>query len=798
MKTPLGWLNEYVDIDVDVDVTALSDALTLSGTKVESFEELGEGITNVVIGKIVKLEKHPDADSLQVAQVDIGKEETIQLITRATNVFEGAIIPVALVGANLAGDLKIKKGNLRGLPSEGMMCSINEINITKEQYPDADEDGIFILDDSFVIGMDAKEALGLDEIILDYEITPNRGDCLSMLGIAREAAATIEKDFTPPVIEVKEENGRNAKEFIDVDIEATDLCHRYIARVVTDVEIGPSPKWMRERLHAAGVRPLNNIVDITNYVMLEYGQPMHAFDIRDINDSRIIVRKARKGEKITTLDEQERELQEGSLVISDNTRAIAVAGVMGGLNSEVKDDTTTVVFESACFDGASVRSTGQKIGIRSESSMRFEKGIDAERCFDAVNRAVQLVEMLGIGKVCKGMVDNYPVKEVQKTIKFDCDKINKFLGTDLDKQYMIDVLNRVEIVVDDNDIATVPYFRNDVEILADLAEEVARFYDYNNIEATLPKSNSTELATKTYEQIVEDKITDTLISFGLSETYTFSFTSPKVFDMLGIGEDSELRNTVKILNPLGEDYSIMRTTTVPEMLKLIAYNYNRQIPEGDFFESARIYLPTGGELPEERKMITIGCYGDDNVDFFHLKGIVEDLFDVLKVKRYKFRPVTDVDGFHPGRTANITIANEYVGTIGEIAPFAIDKFGAPKRVYICTLETAKIIKASSLDISYKQLPKFPATVRDLAIVVNENILVGDLEDTIKAKGSNLLESVTLFDIFRGKQILEGKKSVAFSLSFRNNDKTITEEEVNVVMDKIQKELNNKFEAEIRS
>ena len=795
MKAPIDWLRDYVDINVSAKEFA--DAMTMSGSKVEGIEVQGEEITKVVVGKILSVEKHPDADKLQVTKVDVGSE-VIQIVTGAQNISVGDYIPVALVGSTLPGDKKISKGQLRGIESYGMMCSIEELGLTRDDCPDAPEDGIYILPKEEELGKDIKEVLGLNQEIVEFEITSNRQDCLSIIGLAREAAVTLKTEFKKPGINLKEE-GDDVAQYISVEVKDTELCPRFAARVVKDVKIGPSPKWMRDRLKAAGVRPINNIVDITNYVMLEYGQPMHAYDINDIKGNKIIVRRAFDGETIRTLDDQDREIDPSMLVIADEERAVGVAGVMGGANSEIKDDTKTIVFEAANFNGTSVRLTAKKLGMRTEASGRFEKGLDPENVEAAINRAVQLVEELGIGTVCKGMIDCYPKKKEQRTINLRVDKINSFLGTNIPKEEMAGILKALEFEVDENNMTVkVPSFRDDVEREADIAEEIARFYGYNNIEATLLSGKAATLGRKTYKQIIEDLIKETMIACGLSEAYTFSFTSPKVFDKLNLPADSELRKAIVISNPLGEDYSIMRTTTIPDMLGVISTNYNRRIEEARLFEMSRVYIPQSlpiNELPQEKAVLTLGMYGE--LDFYDMKGVAEELFERLGIENYEILPEKNNVVFHPGRTAVINIDGEYAGIIGEIHPEVAEKFECPERTYIGVIEIETLVNKASMDCEYKGLPKYPAVTRDIAMLVKDEVLVKEIEDIIKQRAGKILESVKLFDVYKGKQVPEGMKSVAYSITFRASDRTLTDEEVGKAMTKILDGLKRNLGAELR-
>jgi phenylalanyl-tRNA synthetase beta chain len=795
MKAPINWLRDYVDINASPKEYA--DAMTMSGSKVEGIEVQGEGTINVVVGRIISLEKHPNADRLQISKVDVGSE-TIQIVTGAQNISVGDSIPIALHGSTLPGGVKITKGKLRGVESNGMMCSIQELGLTKNDYPEAAEDGIFILKDGLTPGMDIKEALGLNDIIVDFEITSNRPDCLSIIGLARESAATLKSEFKKPSITFKEEDDEASK-YATVEVKDADLCPRYAARIVKDVKIEPSPEWMRHKLKAAGVRPINNIVDITNYVMLEYGQPMHAFDLEYLHGHKIIVRRAYEGEIIKTLDDQERKLDTSTLVIADADRAVAVAGVMGGANSEITDNTKTILFESAVFNGISVRLTSKKLGLRTEASSRFEKGLDPENAADAVNRACQLVEQLGAGKVCKGMLDCYASKPEIRVINFRPDKINEFLGTSVETEEMISIFKALEFEVDDKNMKVkIPSFRSDVEGEADLAEEVARFYGYNKIEATLLAGKAATLGRKSFKQKIEDTVKNTMIACGLSEIYTYSFTSPKVLDSINLPADSELRKAVVITNPLGEDYSIMRTTTIPEMLEVLSRNYNRRIDEARLFELSPVYLPKElpvASLPDEKLMLTVGMYG--KVDFYDLKGVIEELMSVLRIDDYSFEPERNNTTFHPGRTAKLLINGTWAGIFGEIHPEVIGKFEGPERTYIGVLDVKTLIGAASVKAKYKPLPKFPAVTRDIAMLVRDEILVKQIEDVIKQHSGKILENVKLFDVYKGKQVEEGMKSIAYSITFRANDRTLKDEEVNKAMEKIVESLRVKLDAKLR-
>lgn len=792
MKAPISWLKDYVDINVDMK--KLAHLVTISGSKVEAIDDLGKSIDKVVVGRIVSMEPHPDADRLKITQVDVGKE-VIQIVTGAPNVSTGDYIPVALVGAQLPGGV-IKETKLRGVESYGMMCSIEELNLTHDYLPDAPKDGVYIFNNEPELGMDVKEVLGLEPVI-EFEITSNRPDCFSIVGLARETAVTLGTDFKKPEITVKEEGEGKASDFVSVSIRNSELCSRYAARTVTDVNIQPSPEWMQRRLAAAGMRPINNIVDITNYVMLEMGQPMHAFDLKCVDGGNIIVRSAQDGETITTLDGQKRKLDSSMLVIADENKPVAIAGVMGGANSEVTSESKMILLESATFNGTSVRLTSKKVGIRSEASNRFEKGLDSENVIKALDRCAQLIEQLGAGRVIPGIVDCYPVKPEPVKVQINDVEINRLLGTNIDKEWMFELFEKLEFDVDrDSMMLTIPTFRPDVRVMADLAEEVARFYDYNNIKPTLLSGATSTIGKKNHNQKMEDLIAQLMLSLGLFETYSFSFTSPKVWDRMRLPEEHIFRDAVVITNPLGEDFSIMRTTTIPEMLGIIKTNYNRKVEEGGFFEISYVYKPIKEQLlPEERKVLTIGLYG--NVDFYYLKGIVEQLFAQMNITNADYSPEKNHPSYHPGRCARVSLGNTDIGYIGEIHPEVASNFECPKRTYIAVLDISHMIENSNMVKEYSGLPKYPAIGRDIALIVDEGVLVKDIEAVIKQRGGKILEQIKLFDVYKGEQVPEGMKSVAYTLTFRSMDRTLVDEEVNKTMSKILHGLKTNLNATLR-
>ncbi len=795
MNIPISWLKEYVNLDCDLKT--FEDKMTMSGSKVEMTVQKCKEIEGVVVGKIVSIEKHPDADKLVVTKVDIGKSENIQIVTGATNVFVGAYVPIATDGSTIHGGVKIKKGKLRGELSQGMMCSIEELGYTRQDYPEAPENGIYIFEKEYDLGSDVVPILELAEDIVEFEITSNRPDCFSVIGIAREAAATFDKQLKYPDATVKEEAEGDIDSMISVEIENPELCPRYIARVVKNVKIEPSPQWLRHRLTSSGIRPINNIVDITNYVMLELGQPMHAFDIDNIDERKIIVRNAKEGETFTTLDGVERKLDPSMTVISDCNKAVAIAGVMGGENSKVTENATAILFESANFNGTNIRLTSKKLGLRTDSSSKYEKGIDPNLALEAVNRAVHLVEKLGYGEVVKGMVDCYPNKRDSWKVEYSPERINKFLGTNLSENDIINYLKRVEIVAENN-VATIPTFRPDIEMEADILEEVARLYGYDNITPTLATGTPT-VGKKSHKQIIEDIIKNTMISFGLCEALNYSFESPKVFDKLNIPKDSDLRNTVNIINPLGEDFSIMRTTTLNGILQSLSINYNRRNSQAWLFEMGKIYLPKSlplNELPNEIEMLTIGMFG--NADFYDLKGIIEGLLKTLGINNEEYIAEKELPFMHPGRCAKIFIDNQEIGFLGELYPAVTENYEIGEKVYVASINASILYEKASLEKLFKPLPKYPSVQRDIAMLIKEEIPVKSIENAIKEKGGKILVDVKLFDVYKGKQIQEGYKSVAYTLNFRAEDRTLKDDEVQAVINKILENLETKLCVQLRS
>lgn len=797
MNTSLSWIKAYVP-DLDVTAQEYTDAMTLAGTKVEGYEALDADLDKIVIGQIDKIEKHPDADKLIICQVNVG-EETVQIVTGANNVKEGDKVPVVLdggrvagghePGSRVAGGVKIKKGKLRGIESRGMMCSIEELGSNRDMYPEAPEEGIYIFPEDAKVGADAVEALGLNDVVFEYEITSNRVDCFSVVGIAREAAATFGKEFHPPVV-TETGNSEDVNDYIKVTVEDQELCPRYCARVVKNIKIGPSPKWMQRRLASVGIRPINNLVDITNYVMEEYGQPMHAYDLDTIANHEIIVRTAREGEKFTTLDGQERQMDETVLMICDGERSVGIAGIMGGENSMITDDVKTMLFEAACFDGTNIRKSSKKVGLRTDASGKFEKGLDPNNAQAAIDRACQLVEEMGAGEVIGGMVDVYGKRKEPVRVPFDQDEINRLLGTEISKEEMIGYFRKIGLEYDDaaNEVIA-PTFRHDLFRMADLAEEVARFYGYDNIPTTLPRGEATT-GKLSFKLRVEEIARDIAEFCGFSQGMTYSFESPKVFDKLRIPEDSPLRRAVEIMNPLGEDYSIMRTTSLNGMLTSLATNYNRRNKKVRLYELGNIYLPKTlplTELPEERMQFTLGMYGEG--DFFNMKGVVEEFFEKVGMQgKETYDPNSGKPYLHPGRQANIIYDGTVVGYLGEVHPDIADAYEIGTKAYIAVLDMPEIVERASFDRKYTGIARFPAVTRDISMVMPKEVLAGQVEEVIEKKGGAYLESYALFDLYEGAQIKEGCKSMAYSIVFRAKDKTLEDAEVSEAMGRILKAL----------
>lgn len=793
MNTALSWIKAYVP-DLECTAQEYTDAMTLSGTKVEGYEKLDKNLEKIVVGQIKTIEPHPNADKLIVCQVDVGNE-MIQIVTGAPNVKEGDKVPVVLDGGKVAGGhdgsplpengIKIKKGKLRGVESFGMMCSIEELGSSKEMYPDAPENGIYILKEDAPVGADAVEVLGLHDVVFEYEITSNRVDCYSVLGIAREAAATFRKEFKAPEVKMTG-NEEDIHDYLSVEVRDDELCPRYCARMVKNIKLGPSPEWMQRRLAASGIRPINNIVDITNYVMEEYGQPMHAFDYDLLAKHQIIVQRAGDKEQFQTLDGQMRTLDSSMLMICDGEKSVGIAGIMGGENSKITDDVQTMVFEAACFDGTNIRLSAKKLGLRTDASGKFEKGLDPNNAEEAVNRACQLIEELGCGEVVGGMIDHYPVKKEEKRVVFDPESINALLGTNLSKEQMLSYFEPLELKYDKEvEELIIPTFRQDIECGADVAEEVARFFGYDNIPTTLPSGEATT-GKLSFKLRIEEVAKDIAEFCGFSQAMTYSFESPKVFDKLLMPKDSKLRETVTIMNPLGEDYSIMRTTPLNGMLTSLSTNYNRRNKNVRLYEIGNIYLPKAlpvTELPEERTQFTLGMYGEG--DFFTMKGVVEEFFDKVGLhEKISYDPNAGRSFLHPGRQANIVYRGNVVGYLGEIHPAVTDNYAIGERVYIAVIDMPFVVEYASFDRKYTGIAKYPAVTRDISMLMKKEILVGQVEEIIEKKGGKLVESYHLFDLYEGSQIEEGYKSVAYSIVFRAADHTLEEKEVSAAMEKI--------------
>ncbi len=796
MNLSKNWLADFVDVS-DISTKDYCDRMTDTGSKVECFEELGADIENVVVAKILKITPHENSDHLLVCQVDIGSK-TVQIVTGAQNVFEGAIVPAAIPVAKLPGNVTIKSGKLRGVESDGMLCSMGELELTEHDMPNKEANGILILDEEYAdkIGMDIRDALMLKDTVVEFEITSNRPDCLSVIGLARESAVSFGREFKKPLPKVNCANdGDKIDNYLSVQISAPDLCQRYMARVVKNVKIQPSPLWLRMRLRASGVRPINNIVDITNYVMLEYGQPMHAFDYTCLDGSAINVRRAAEGECFVSLDDQEHKLDSSMLVIADGKKAVALAGIMGGANSEITDKTATVVFESACFLGTSVRVTAKKNGMRTESSARYEKGLDAENCYFGLERACELIELLGAGEVVNGIINVYPDKKPLTELNFKPDVINKFLGTDISAEQMKSILEALEFEVKDNTIIA-PSFRADIGCMNDVAEEIARIYGYNNIQSSSIKGSTTQ-GGRTPKQKFEVSVENAMCGMGLNQIQTFSFISPKYYDKIRLEKDSTLRNSVVISNPLGEDTSVMRTIALPSMLEVLARNYNFNNTNVKLFEIATVYIPTTPDkLPDERKMLCMGMYG--GCDFYTVKGICENILKLADIKDYTVTACSDNVSFHPGRCATVSIGKKVIGVFGEVHPLVLKNYDIDTPVYTAELDFDTIFELMNSNKVYTPLPKYPATTRDFSFVCDEALEVGTIFAVAKKAGGKLVEDVALFDIYRGPQVGENKKSVSIRVTLRASDRTLTVEEAEKAGAKILKALEAELGITLRA
>ncbi|MFO7152876.1 MAG: phenylalanine--tRNA ligase subunit beta [Bacillota bacterium] len=799
MRVPMKWLREFVDYKGSAEEFA--EKLTMSGSSVEAVEYVGRDIKNVVIGEVLEVKKHPQAEKLLVTRVNTGNR-VLTIITGAQNIKEGDKVVVALPGATIEGGKEIKVQNLRGIESEGMLCSARELGLDDHGLPEDMKNGLLVLPKDAPVGKDIKEYIDLEDAVVEFELTPNRGDCFSIIGIAREASATFDIPLKAPfsiTAERRQINEIPGK--VRVTVEAPDLCRRYIARIIEDVKIEPSPLWMQRRLQLCGIRPINNIVDITNYVMLELGQPLHAFDYDKLAGSSIIVRRGKKGEKLITLDGKEREITEDTLVIADEKGPVALAGVMGGENSEVTESTRTVLLESANFLGSNIRRTAKRLGARTDASMRYEKGIDPNLAEIAAERACELVEKLGAGRVVKEYADVYPEPVLPKKLELRVEKINELLGTDISKECMVDILRRLGMGTEDEGGRTfvvVPTYRLDIAQLADIAEEIARIYGYDNLPSTLP-GHITTLGLLNEGQKLEDEIKATLTDLGFSEIYTYSFISPSAFDRLKAPMGHEVRRAVKLMNPLGEDHSVMRTTLLEGILQVVKFNLNQKQERIRIFEVGKVFLPKAlplTELPNERKVLGLALC-DEKQDFYHLKEAVEVLFSKLKIKNYRFEPDLHF-ALHPGRTARISVDGQVLGHMGEIHPDVMENYDIQdERIYVAELDLELLIDRAAKEIKYQPLPKFPAAERDVALVVKEDVAAGSIMEAMEELGGELLEKVELFDIYRGEQIPKGCKSLAFSLTYRAKDRTLTDEEINEMHAKIVQEVINRFEGRLR-
>ena len=807
MNSALSWIKAYVP-ELECTDQEYFDRMTLTGTKVEGYTKLDKNLEKIVVGKILKIEKHPDADKLIVCQVDVGSEN-IQIVTGAPNVNEGDMVPVVLDGGKVAGGhdggplpedgISIKSGKLRGVESFGMMCSIEELGSDRNYYPEAPEYGIYIFNNTDLKpGDDAVAALGLHDTVFEYEITSNRVDCYSILGIAREVAATFDKPFVPPVVK-ETGNGEDVNDMVKVEVEAPDLCTRYCARVVKNIKIAESPEWMKRRLAASGIRPINNIVDITNYVMEEYGQPMHAFDLDQVSGNKIVVKRAKDGDKFVTLDGQERTLDKDVLMICDAEKEIGIAGIMGGENSKITDDVKTMLFEAATFNGPNIRKSAKRLGLRTDASGKFEKGLDPKNALDAINRACQLIEELGAGEVVGGVVDVCAGLKDEVELEFKPEKYNKLLGTDVSKEQMLEIFKKLDIVYKpESNMLHIPSFRQDLLGQADIAEEVARFYGYDKIPTTLPGGEGME-GRLAYPMQIEAIAREAAERCGFSQAMFYSFESPKVFDKLLVPEDDKLRQAISISNPLGEDFSIMRTTTLNGMLTSLSLNFNRRNKDVRLYELGNIYVPKElplTELPDERMQFTLGFYGDG--DFFSLKGAVETFLKLVGMKKeVEYDPNGDLSFLHPGRQAVMSYDGTVIGYLGEVHPKVCSNYNMKCRAYVAVLDMPAIVPLTGFEHKFEGIAKFPAVTRDISMVVPKGVLAGDIEKMIRQRGGKILENIKLFDLYEGDQVKAGHKSIAYSLSFRHKEKTLSDDEVNASMKKILNGLES-MKIELRS
>ncbi|MDR7870387.1 MAG: phenylalanine--tRNA ligase subunit beta [Tissierellaceae bacterium] len=797
MLLPVKWLKDY--IKTDKTGRELADGLTLSGSHVESIYSLNKGAENVVVGKILTIENHPNADKLVICKIDIG-EKVINIVTGAPNVSEGIYVPVALVGAKLPGDVVINKSDFRGVESEGMLCSLKELGYNDNVISKYTKDGIFIFNEEQELGSDVVDILGLNDEVIEFEITPNRPDCLSIIGMAREASATFNIPIEEPKISINHEEDHISNYLESIEIESEN-CPRYYAKVIKDVKIQESPLWLQTKLMEAGMRPINNIVDITNFVMLEYGEPLHAFDVSTLEGNRIIVRQAKEGETLVTLDNVERKLSESDLVIADTKNPVAIAGVMGGLDSEITDKTTAVLFEGANFNPKSVRLTAKKFGLRSEASNRFEKGIDPNLGSLAVDRACQLVEQIGAGVVVNSSIDIYKDVKKERIVTLRPERANMLLGLNISEEAMLDYLNSLGLKSELKDgliYATIPTYRLDLNIEADLIEEIGRLYGFHNIESK-PLTGVLTRGLKPYNKVLEDKAKAILVGLGYNEVMTYSFISPKAYNKINLPEDSKLREYIRLINPLGEDYSVMRTTLIPTMMELLARNYKRSVESVYAFEIGNTFIPSSNSadnLPSEKKVLSIGFYGKD--DFYYLKESIETLLNRLGIFGIEYIREENNPTFHPGRTAKMLLNGSDLGIFGETHMDVCENYEIDERVYIAQLDFEKIVELADFDKKYKTLPKYPSMSRDIALIVDEDVLFGDIKKIVLKHGGDLVDNVEIFDIYRGNQIPEGKKSIAFSILYRSHERTLTDNEVNQIQDLIISDLENNLGGELRS
>lgn len=800
MLVPVKWMKDYVNID-GIEIRELADKLNSSGSHVEAIEKVDKGVEKVVVGKILEIEKHPDADKLVVTKIDVGDEEPIQIVTGADNISEGDYVPVALVGAKLPDGLKIKKGKLRGIASHGMLCSADELGIDESVVPKEQKDGIYILDQEYKLGLDIREVMGLSEEVIEFEITPNRPDCFSIVGMARETGASIGRNITMPSVEFKAEEGKIEDYFNGVSVEDAELCKRYYAKVIKDVKIGPSPMWMQTRLMEAGMRPINNIVDITNYVMMELGQPLHAFNLDSLNEKKIVVKRAEDGVTFKTLDGVERKLDNSMLLIEDGAGPVAIAGIMGGLESEVTESTTAILIESASFDSKNIRLTSKKLGLRTEASSKFEKGLDPNISKYACERVCSLVEEIGAGTVVGGAYDECGELPLEKEIRVPIEKINGLIGKDLPKEQIVEILNCLEIessVENGEIVSRIPTFRGDISIDVDIIEEIARMYGFENIESK-PLEGVLSRGKKTCKRNFEGDIKDFLVGMGLYEIMTYSFISPKVYDKLRISDQSILRNYVTLRNPLGEDYSVMRTTIMGNALDVLARNYKHGVEDMMTYEIGNTFVPNEMPvvtLPKEKKILSIGMYGEAD-DFFTLKGVVENILEYMGIDHAEFVREENNPSFHPGRTACIVCEDYLLGTFGEVHPEVLENYEMKDRAYLAELDFDRLFYLSDRSKKYKPLPKYPAISRDIALLADVDLAVGDIEKVIAENGGKLVEGVKLFDIYTGDQIEKGKKSIAYSIVYRSEEKTLTDEEIMPTHEKILSELESKLNISLR-